>query len=92
MSDAENPEHGVLGAGFVEVKAFLLTREELKKFPVKDAPGVTVNIMTGEVEFNLVNNEDYLAASTSMEVKELGVFRGMFYVGTLPPRTQWLLK
>jgi len=73
MPDAENPEQGVLGAGFGKVKAFLLTREELKKFSVEDAPGVTVNEMTGEVKFDL-NDTDYLAAL--MEVKELGVFRG----------------
>eukprot|EP00985_Skeletonema_marinoi_P015469 scaffold8000_cov135-Skeletonema_marinoi.AAC.3 len=73
MPDAENPEQGVLGAGFGKVKAFLLTREELMQFSGEDAPGVTVNERTGEVKFDL-NDTDYLAAL--MEVKELGVFRG----------------
>eukprot|EP00985_Skeletonema_marinoi_P030181 scaffold30938_cov66-Skeletonema_marinoi.AAC.1 len=63
MPDAENPEQGVLGAGFGDMEPFLLEREELVQFQVEDAPGVTFNERT-----------DYLAAL--MEVKELGVFRG----------------
>jgi len=73
MPDAENPEQGVLGAGFGKVKAFFLTREELMQFSGEDAPGVTVNERTGEVKFDL-NDTEYLAAL--MEVRELGVFRG----------------